>query len=71
MDWPVGRSRHFVDIAISYRYVPDDSVERECRKEWYSMPAAEAVRRMQSPNDGLTAFVARCRTERDPSSRRK
>jgi len=56
----------FADITISYKYIPDDPVERACLKKWYSQPTDEQVRRMLSPNENLKVFVAKCRAEGGP-----
>jgi hypothetical protein len=48
------------DIAISYKYVPDDPVERTCLKKWYSLPFDE--HRRYDRKD----FVATCRAEGEP-----
>ena len=53
----------YADVAITYKYVPDDPVERSCLKQWRSMPTEEMLRRNQSPTDNIRAFLLRCKAE--------
>jgi len=50
----------YADLTISYKYVPDDPVERGCLKQWRSLPTDEMVRRSFTPADNLNAFLTRC-----------
>ena len=62
----------FADIAISYRYAPDDPIERACLKQWRALPTDETVRRNLSLTENMKAFLARCQGEAsltDPTRR--
>jgi hypothetical protein len=64
--WAGRQESAFADIAVSYKYDPDDPAERACLKEWRSLPTDEMVRRNFSPTEGIKAFLARCHAEGRP-----
>jgi hypothetical protein len=53
----------FADITISYKYMPDDPVERACLKQWRSLPVEEMVRRNSSSAENIKAFLSKCKAE--------
>jgi hypothetical protein len=56
----------YADLTISYKYVPDDPVERRCLKQWRSLPTDEMVRRSLTPTDNINAFLTKCRAAGAP-----
>lgn len=56
----------FGDFAISYKYTPDDPVERACLKQWRAFPTDEMVRRSSSATENMQAFLAKCEAEIRP-----
>ncbi len=64
--WAGGQQSSFADLTISYRYIPDDPVERACLKQWRSVPIEEMVRRSSSATENGKAFLARCVAESVP-----
>jgi len=64
--WAGVQKSTFGDVTITYKYVPDDPVERACLRVWRSLPTEEMVRRSQSPTDNIKAFVAKCHAEGGP-----
>jgi hypothetical protein len=64
-DASVGTQKQaFGDIAISYRYIPDDPLERACLRKWRSLPFDE--RQQYDYVNGVKDFVATCRIESNP-----
>jgi hypothetical protein len=61
--WAGTQQSTFGDLVISYRYTPDDPIERTCLKQWRTLPTEEMVRRSLSANENLKAFLARCHAE--------
>jgi hypothetical protein len=57
----------FGDLAISYKYTPDDPIERACLKQWRALPTDEMVRRSQSPTENQKAFLAGCKANSMPN----
>lgn len=55
----------FEDLGISYKYVPDDPIERACWKQWRSLPSEEVVRLMSGPAaaENFDMFFAKCHAE--------
>lgn len=55
----------FEDVAVSYKYIPDDPIERACWKQWRSLPSEEAVRLTSGPAgvENFKMFFAKCRAE--------
>jgi hypothetical protein len=64
--WAGKQESAFADVIISYKYVPDDPVERACLKQWRSLPSEEMVRRSLSPTDNVEAFLANCHAKGAP-----
>jgi hypothetical protein len=64
--WAGKQESSYADVTISYKYVPDDPVERSCLKQWQSLPSEESVRRSFSPTDNIKAFLAKCHAEGAP-----
>jgi hypothetical protein len=58
--WAGPQDSSYADLAISYKYVPDDPVERSCLKQWRASPTDVMVHRTLSPTDDINAFLARC-----------
>jgi len=58
--WSGPQASSYADLTISYKYVPDDPVERNCLKQWRAGPTDEMVHRTLSPTDNINAFFARC-----------
>jgi hypothetical protein len=59
--WAGKQDSAFADVAISYRYVPDDPVERACLKQWRSLPTEEMVRRNLSSTENIKSFLLKCK----------
>ena len=53
----------YANLAISYRYLNDDPIERACIQRWRSLRIDEQVHRSMSPKENMTAFLAQCHTE--------
>jgi hypothetical protein len=53
----------FADLAVSYRYVPDDPIERACLKQWRTLPTDELLRRSQSSTENMKVFLTECRAK--------
>jgi hypothetical protein len=55
----------FSDVRISYKYVPDDPVERACWAKWRALPSEEWIRLTMGPDavEKSNMFFARCRAE--------
>ena len=49
----------FADVAIVYRYVPDDPVDRICSKRWSAVMSD--IRMLDRPRPDRDAFFAACR----------
>ena len=64
--WVARQQSTLADIAISYKYTPDDPTERACLKRWRALPTDEMVRRMQSRTDDARAFLAKCEADLRP-----
>ena len=64
--WAGKQELAFADVIISYKYVPDDPVERACLKQWRSLPVEETVRRNSSPSENINAFRANCHAAGGP-----
>ena len=64
--WAGKQQLAFADVIISYKYVPDDPVERACLKRWRSLPVEEMVRRSSSPSENISSFRASCHAAGDP-----
>jgi hypothetical protein len=56
----------YADVIITYKYVPDDPVERACLKQWRFLPTQEQVRRSQLPTENIRAFLSTCKAEARP-----
>ena len=61
--WASTQQSTFGDLVISYRYTPDDPIERACLKQWRTLPTDEMVRRSSSATENMKAFLARCHAE--------
>ena len=61
--WTGAQQTTFDNLLISYRYIPDDPIERACLKQWRSLSTDEMVRRSSSATENMEVFLARCRTE--------
>jgi hypothetical protein len=57
--WAGSQRSAFADVAISYKYVPDDPIERACLKQWRSLPTDGMVRQISY----MDTFLRRCRAE--------
>ena len=64
--WAGTQESSYADVTISYKYVPDDPVERSFLKQWQSLPSEEWARRSFSPTDNIKAFLAKCHAEGSP-----
>jgi hypothetical protein len=64
--WAGKQASAFADVVISYKYVPDDPIERACLKQWRSLPTEEMVRRSLMPSENIKVFLATCHTEGGP-----
>jgi hypothetical protein len=58
--WAGKQQSAFADVTISYKYVPDDPVERTCLKRWRALPTEEMVRRNPSATENIKAFLIQC-----------
>jgi hypothetical protein len=64
--WAGTQQSNFDNLVISYRYVPDDPIERACLKQWRTVPTDEMVRRSSSATEKIKAFLVRCHAESGP-----
>jgi hypothetical protein len=58
--WAGTQQSSFADLVISYRYTPDDPVERACLKQWRTLITDEIARRNLSPTENMKAFLSQC-----------
>ena len=64
--WAGKQELAYADVTITYKYVPDDPVERACLKQWRSLPTQDQVRRSQSATENIRAFLSKCEAESRP-----
>jgi hypothetical protein len=64
--WAGRQQETHENLAISYRYLNDDPIERACLKQWHLLPIDEQVRRSMSPKENIKIFLAQCHAERPP-----
>ncbi len=63
--WIYRQEPAFADVAIAYKYVPDDPIERACWKKWRSLPSDQMLKRRSGPDavENSKMFFVRCRAE--------
>lgn len=62
--WIGEQKSTFADVAISYKYVPDDPIERECLNRLRSLSIKKTYEELQKQD--RDADMARCRAEGGP-----
>jgi hypothetical protein len=61
--WAGEQQTAYADVTITYKYLPDEPIERACLKQWRALLIEDLARRSPLANENMRTFVAKCKGE--------